>query len=298
MLVALLAGTAEMARPEEPVTVSLCRLDADPAFFNHKLVKVTAFLSHGFEDFSLFDPECHSRTAVWLEYGGTASSNTVYCCGVTASRSRPKTLVVEDIPIPLVDDARFRTLDRLLQRQPDSFAHATIVGRFFAGEVSRRPGNTGLRGYGHLGCCSLLVIQQVLLVDPQDRKDLDYRSSADQPELAGPLSSFCRLMSIEDLGALLEFQRRAESGERAWAFDEPRRVACDSLAKFARVEGIPTARLKQLRKAPGRVVYTWRSGRGPVSYLVVVSRPYWLSFYARNPGRVAWVAIAAYELEK
>jgi hypothetical protein len=29
--------------------------------------------------------------------------------------------------------------------------------------------------------------------------------------------------------------------------------------------------------------------------MVVVSRPYWLSFYAHDPSRVAWIAVIAYE---
>ena len=38
--------------------VSVCELKRDPLAFNHKLVEVTGFISHGFEDFTLFDPEC------------------------------------------------------------------------------------------------------------------------------------------------------------------------------------------------------------------------------------------------
>jgi hypothetical protein len=29
--------------------------------------------------------------------------------------------------------------------------------------------------------------------------------------------------------------------------------------------------------------------------MVVVSRPYWLSFHAKDPKRVAWIVAAAYE---
>ena len=30
-------------------------------------------------------------------------------------------------------------------------------------------------------------------------------------------------------------------------------------------------------------------------YMVVVSRPYWLSFYAKDPAKVAWVVLAAFK---
>lgn len=32
-----------------------------------------------------------------------------------------------------------------------------------------------------------------------------------------------------------------------------------------------------------------------LAYMVVVSRPYWLSYYAKDRKRVAWVVLAAYE---
>ena len=49
------------------------------------VVEVTAFVSHGFEHFTLFDPRCESKEpGVWLEYGGRMGSRTIYCCGVLA----------------------------------------------------------------------------------------------------------------------------------------------------------------------------------------------------------------------
>jgi hypothetical protein len=57
-----------------------------PPAYNQKLVEVTAFVAHALEDFTLFDPTCSSWPGVWLEYGGKAESETMYCCGVTADR--------------------------------------------------------------------------------------------------------------------------------------------------------------------------------------------------------------------
>lgn len=54
---------------ENAERVSVCQLKNDPAAFNHHLVEVTAFVSHDFEDFSVFDPDCQSRFDIWLEYG-------------------------------------------------------------------------------------------------------------------------------------------------------------------------------------------------------------------------------------
>jgi len=90
--VALFAGVATCE--DQPRTVTVCELKSDPAAYNHKLVEVTGFVSHAFEDFTIFDPTCPSWPGVWLEYGGKAKSGTMYCCGVTADRHRPKELKV------------------------------------------------------------------------------------------------------------------------------------------------------------------------------------------------------------
>src|SRR5215471_3972788 len=89
------------ATEAQPATVTICQLKSDPAAYNHKLVEVTGFVSHAFEDFTVFDPTCPSWPGIWLEYGGMRKSGTMYCCGVTADRHRPKELKVEDISIPL-----------------------------------------------------------------------------------------------------------------------------------------------------------------------------------------------------
>jgi hypothetical protein len=75
---------------EQPEKLTVCQLKNDPAAYNHKLVEVTGFVSHGFEDFTIFDPTCPSWPAVWLEYGGKAKSGMMYCCGVTADRHAPR----------------------------------------------------------------------------------------------------------------------------------------------------------------------------------------------------------------
>jgi hypothetical protein len=103
---------------EQPESVTVCQLKNDPLADNHKLVEVTGFVSHDFGDFTLFDPNCPSWPEVWLEYGGKAKSG-MYCCGVTADRNRPQQMVVENIPIPLVENEQFREFDKLIQRHSD-----------------------------------------------------------------------------------------------------------------------------------------------------------------------------------
>jgi hypothetical protein len=137
---------------EQPTSVTVCQLKNDPPAYNHKLVEVTGFVSHDFEDFTLFDPTCPSWPAVWLEYGGRAKSGTMYCCGVTADRNRPQQMVVENIPIPLVENDQFREFDKQIQPPFRSGRHgsivsATAVGRFFAGRQVHYPNTTFWGGY-------------------------------------------------------------------------------------------------------------------------------------------------------
>jgi hypothetical protein len=296
-LVCCTLAVATVGRGENPEQATTCQLTKDPAAYNHRLLKMTGFITHGFEDFSLFDPACSSvdSNPVWIEYGGRRSSPTVYCCGAAPSARRPEALVVEDIPTPVIEDERFREFDRLIRRHPDTVARATIVGRFFAGNREPLPNGNVLPGYGHLGCCYLLVLQQVLSVDPQNRPDLDYRASPDSPKTPKEGCGYKDLVPIGSSAEFVAAQEQAESGHREWAFTDPARVATNTLAQFL---GISPATITGVTHTPmknGRVQYEWRPTGKREEYLVVASRPYWLSFYATNSQRVAWVIIAAYE---
>ena len=100
-LLGLLLVTTCGALGETPQGVTPCALKADPSTYDHRLVEVSGFVSHGMEDFSLIDPSCLSGTGLWLEYGGTVGSGTTYCCGVSADRRRPKPPTVEGVRLRL-----------------------------------------------------------------------------------------------------------------------------------------------------------------------------------------------------
>jgi len=169
--------------------------------------------------------------------------------------------------------------------------HATIVGRFFSGRSQKLPSDVVIwGGYGHLGCCSLLAIERVVSVDPQEREDIDYGTSPDQPQL-GKVG--CSYRFLEPLAAPIKAQKEAEAGDKAWSFTDPKHVAVDTLARVLKEESI--SGMTEVSTRPGRVVYEWRPHSDGTAYMVVVSRPYWLSFYAADPKKVAWVVIAAYE---
>ena len=286
---------------EDPVKTTVCAVKADPAAFNHKLIEVTGFVSHDFEDFTIFDPACDSWPAIWLEYGGTSRSGTMYCCGVSDNRTREQQMVVENIPIPLVVNGQFKQFDKAIQPPYRSgsygaLAHATIVGRFFAGQRIKYRKDNSWGGYGHIGCCSLLTIQEIKSLDTENRTDLDYGASPDQLDTEKTGCGYRFLMPFDDSKASVELQQeQADKGERTWALDDPLRVATDALSQGAHVGEASVQGVRLIREGQGRKVYEWQPAGKAGPYMVVVSRPSWLSFYAKDKNRVAWVVIAAYE---
>ncbi len=97
--------------------------------------------------------------------------------------------------------------------------------------------------------------------------------------------------------ALLQAQSAADRDQAQWRFNDPRRAAATFLAE--QVGGMQAAMrgIRNIHSARGRVVYRWSARGRRRSIVVVMSRPYWLSFYARDPKQVAWVVLASWEKE-
>ena len=278
----------------QPRNISFCELAKDPAAYNHELVRLTAFVTHGFEDFALTDTNCTIQVehfSVWVMYGGKTRSNTVYCCpGEGADQTRSEPLTVEEIQIPLLADATFQDFTNLLKKEPDTTVRVTLAGRFFSGQKQTVNESTYWVGFGHLGCCSLFVIQRVEAFEPHERNDLDYTAEGGWYEKEGCNYEGLKWLRHVSMSATdgavqqaIQEQRMADRGERTWAFDDPRRVAMESLKPFYQGQ-MPV--LRSAKRSPGRQVFRWKNGKKSV--IVVVTRPYWLSFYAKSSS-VAWV---------
>jgi len=173
----------------------------------------------------------------------------------------------------------------------------TAVGRFFSGESQTVNGQTRLQGFGHLGCCSLFAIQRVESFQPHTRSDLDYSSEAGFYETGGcddAPDHYQRYVSLQYPDGQVEHviaeQRKADNGEAAWAFSDPQRVAIDSLKPYYPNQ-VPV--LRTVKKTPTRQVFRWKNGQNQI--VVVVTRPYWLSFYAASRS-VAWVSTTIKEI--
>ena len=292
--------TVTIAAAEDPLKVTVCQLKNNPPAYNHKLVEVTGFVSHAARNFTVFDPNCPTWPAIWLEYGGTLNSGTVNCCITPSDRHRPRELAIEDIPIPLTGNQSLEDFDKAIQPpfhpgEQGAVEHATLVGRFFAGQRMADLKGHYWGGYGTMGCCSLLAIQEVKDPDTDWRPDLDYGESGQQLDFSPPGCDLRALLPEEQNPALFEAQHDAESGRREWAFTEPARVAADALTRATHVGPEVVAAMKLTHDSPGRKTFEWITSGSAKRYMVAVSRPYWLSFYARDPHRVAWVAVVAYE---
>jgi hypothetical protein len=297
----IVLSTVTFARAEEPVKVTACQLKKDPPTYNHKLIEITGFVVHASHNFTIYDPNCPSFPAIWLEYGGSINSGTVNCCKTLADRHRSQELVVDGVPVPLTVNQQFEDFDKAIQPplrpgQSGAVEHATLVGTFFAGQQMQDPDNGHYwGGYGYMGCCSMLAIQEVKDADPQWRPDLDYGESNEKLDFLEPGCTLRPLLPAEQDVALMQAQHEADSGARDWAFNDPARVASDALSHITPISREQLANSKLTHDSPARKTYQWRSTRNSKSYMAVVSRPYWLSFYAHDPKRVAWVAVIAYE---
>jgi hypothetical protein len=224
-------------------------------------------------------------------YGGNAQSDTMYCCpGEAAGKTRPEPLTIEGIQIPLVDDVTFKEFTGLLRKEADTTVRLTAVGRFFSGEKQTINGQPRWGGAGHMGCCSLLVIQRVESFEPHMRSDVDYTSEAGWYEKEGckyGTLKYVKHVSIpypDGLEQAIAEQHKADNREADWALSDPQRVAAESLKPYYPNQ-VPVFRT--VKKTPARSVFRWRYGRNQV--VVVVTRPYWLSFYAKSSS-VVWVS--------
>ncbi len=200
--------------------------------------------------------------------------------------------MVDGVVTSLVEDAAFHRLNELVHVDGGSASvHTTAVGWFFAAKGGD-PRDVGLGGYGHMGCCNLLVLRQVLSVDEVRDKTLDRNEGGRSPNWPST-HDLVRLGRDRDM---VKAQKETEAGAEGRSFTDPMLVA---RAFLVHVAGFSKEEALQLRElgisSPEREVYVGTiSGTTKANVRVVVSRPAWLSFYAKDPARVAWVVIGAY----
>jgi hypothetical protein len=154
-----------------PRSVTYCELAKNPAAYDHQLIRITALARHGFEDFTLSEPDCPDSPqnfSLWVTYGGSIKSNTIYCCpGEGGREARSAPLVLEGVQLPLIADIVFQQFADLLNKKRQLTVRVRAEGTFFSGKKQTINGSTRWAGFGHLGCCSLFVIQRVDWFEPR-----------------------------------------------------------------------------------------------------------------------------------
>lgn len=155
----LVLGAPLKAKPQTSpggpiIDTTVCRLRSAPAEFDHKLIRVNAYLSLGFEEAGMHDPFCqensstnqqgshHEEPGFWVEFADHADHE-----GVKGF-------------LPLVDDAQLRKFSNVLNQRDGQMPRAVLIGTFYAAKTPEdtEPGKISfLGGYGHMGCCHCLL---------------------------------------------------------------------------------------------------------------------------------------------
>jgi len=177
----------------KPEAVTFCALRKNPKVWDHKFIRVTGYVTHGYEESSIVDPACgdyRDGSEVWMEYGGRIGSETMYF-GPISPRNRENNLVVEGISLSLLNDAQLQKLDGMLQSMQYSrgvvVVRATVEGHFFSGRPSKDGNNTTFGGFGHFACCTLFVIEKVDSVSDAPLDEEEKKHFAEAFHLPPPL---------------------------------------------------------------------------------------------------------------
>lgn len=182
---AFILSAQSMRAQAPPKDVSFCELANHPKLYDGKMIRVRGTASVYFEDFSLFSNGCKTDQYIWLAFGGDVPGLVPSTVNDTY-RTPGADIKVKGVAYGIKKDENFRRFYALIAdrhgNKPAYQVTATLTGAFFAGEESKLPnGRITYRGYGHLGCCSLLVITQVSDVKSVPPADLNLRGTVLMP---------------------------------------------------------------------------------------------------------------------
>jgi hypothetical protein len=189
----LACGLRSVYAQEHPAEVPGCDVAKNPKAFDGKLIRVRGTVHVRFEDFSLGIENCDTAQSIWLTFGGDVP-------GIVAStindnfRKAGADIRVNGAPYGIKKDENFRRFYALIAArrgdEPVYRVTATLTGAFFAGaERKLASGQTYYAGYGHLGCCDLLVITQVSDVESVPPADLNVSGKVVGPD-GKPVNGF------------------------------------------------------------------------------------------------------------
>ena len=186
-LIAFFSSSSLMAQQTQPEQVGLCELATHPKLYDGKTIRVRGTLNAEFEDFTLgIGKDCDTQQNIWLAFGGDVPGLVPSLVNDTL-RKAGTDIEVNGVQYGIKKDDSFRRLYALIAARngdkPAYRATATLTGAFLAGEESKsQDGKSRFSGYGHLGCCSLLVITEVSEVESVPPANLDVRGTLFGPD--------------------------------------------------------------------------------------------------------------------
>jgi hypothetical protein len=297
------------------IDTTVCQLRSSPVEFDHKLIRVNAYLSLGFEEAGMHDPFCqadsstnlqsshHEEWDFWVEFADHADHE-----GVKGF-------------LPLADDAQLRKFFNVLNQRDGQMTRAALIGTFYA---AKAPEHTEagkislLSGYGHMGCCHLFVVSQVESVETQYPADLDYSPywSTSEPRSCYSHETY----SIPTDAEIRSWQKEVNDGAGLWRLN-PMNVAEEQLnamrigrfkdtgwlesenvipedseqARYflASPDARPTETLVETSSQSFRKTYEFIAPDRKARLMIVVARPYWLEELAGSSAEVIWAPVAS-----
>jgi hypothetical protein len=177
-LAVLLSIATPAAAQQVPEEVSACELAKHPKSFDGKIIRVRSTLNVAFEDFTLGYKDCPTNQGIWLAFGGDVPG--IVTSMVNDNFRKPGVDIrVNGVSYSINKDEQFRRLYALIAArhgdEPEYRVTATLIGTFLSGEEARLARGEGSYsgGYGHMGCCSLLIITQVADVESTPAANLE-----------------------------------------------------------------------------------------------------------------------------
>ena len=173
-LLAVPGSDAQSLPDSKPQEVSLCDLLKNPKKYDHAKLLLRGAISSEFEDFTIFDKSCTwpDWPGIWLMFGGDVDCPTPSTWN-DVGRPKGKDVMFDGVRYPLVKDGNFRNFYGLVTTRKSKkavyHAKATLEGTFFSGATyeGEKPSKPPMPGFGHLGCCHLFIIHQVIEVEAQ-----------------------------------------------------------------------------------------------------------------------------------
>jgi len=278
----LLAGVVcSSARPaaaqERAFDVTACQLTQHPDKYNEGLVSVEGLITIGPEEFMLHDRHCGDGSGrIWLEFGGGIPSPGM-------ANAHGKSGPAEGLPLTTNRD--FDALQKLVQaaQGKTKMLHATLIGKYFAGKPTTIAGGETVRaGYGRLGCCSLLVIEEVVSVGPELEEPVDFSPVAKMSARA--LAKGCTIAELQLSPREDEDQLERNSLKDEYQYlHDPKKVAARAVA--VQEQRSPEDSAEDIAR---RLQTDWTT-QSLASYHIVVNKPYWLLETAISGDAVIWV---------